>query len=316
MSKFSKTMKTLVKLGIFTGTVMYGINKFIEASALSRNMLQVEEGEYFKWSHGAVFFKKIGTGKPVLLLHDLDPASSGFEWHDIVNDLSKNCTVYIVDLPGCGRSSKVHGETYINYFYVRFLKEFIDEIIGEKTDVVATGFSGSFVVMASSIHEDIIDHITLINPVSPQLLSQQITVKSKLKKALIDCPILGTFLYYIDHSCEQLEFKFTEKAFFNPFVVTPKLIHTYYESSHLLKSNGRYLLSSLYGNYMNVNIDRAFSSLSNNITLIFGKQRATASSTAEEYTKLNPNAKCIFIAKTKMLPQIEAPHKLINYISK
>lgn len=314
MSKLSKTLKTLVKLGVFAGTVMYGINKFVESTALSKNMLPCDDGEYFKWSHGVVYYEKVGSGSPVLMLHDVDPASSGYEWNEIVKEYSKKHTLYIVDLPGCGRSGKIVGETYINYFYVRFLKEFIDEVIGEATDVVATGLSGSFVTMAASIHEDVINNITLINPVSPASLSAPIDIRSKIAKAILDCPILGTFIYYIEESKEQIEFRFTEKSFFNPFVVTPKLTQTYYESAHLLKANGKYLLSSLKGNYMNVNVERAFSSLNNHITLIFGKQVSDAEATAHTYARLNSNVKTIFIAKAKMLPQMEAPVKLLKYI--
>ena len=49
---------------------------------------------------------KFGSGKPLLLIHDLDPSSSAYEWNQLEQQLAKDFTVYSIDLPGCGRSDK------------------------------------------------------------------------------------------------------------------------------------------------------------------------------------------------------------------
>ncbi len=314
MSKMKKRIETLLKLGAFAAAVMYGVNMFIEYSAEKLNLLDSEDGEYFNWSQGTVYYNKIGEGSPLLLVHDLTPSSSAYEWHSIVEDLTLDHTVYVVDLPGCGRSDKNTQDAYINYYYVRFIKEFIDEVIGEKTDVIATGLSSSFVIMAASIHDSIIGHITMINPKSPDQLSAPVTVRSKAIKTLIDCPILGSLLYYIDNSTQQTEYLLTEKLFYNPFLVTSKMIRNYYKAAHMEGANGKYLLSSIHGNYMSANISRSFAAISNPVTIIFGKEVPGATSIASSYEMLNKNTKSILISKTKYLPQLEAPEKLLYYI--
>lgn len=53
------------------------INKAIQVSAISKNLLAEPEPLCFKWRLGNVHYTKEGTGKPLLLIHDLDTISSG-----------------------------------------------------------------------------------------------------------------------------------------------------------------------------------------------------------------------------------------------
>lgn len=149
-----KRLETLVKLGIFATIAMYFANKFVESSALLRKLLMNNSGKYYHRSQGAVYYTKQGSGAPLLLIHDLYPTSSGAEWNEVIEDLAKTNTVYTIDLPGCGRSAKPH-ITYINYFFVQLLHDFITDIIQEQTQVMATGISGSFTVMAAHMYPDL-----------------------------------------------------------------------------------------------------------------------------------------------------------------
>ena len=109
--------------------------------------LSSHPGHYNDWKHGRIYYTKTGSGAPLLLIHDLHPASSSYEWSRMMKKLEKTNTVYTIDLLGCGRSDKPN-ITYTNYLYVQLMNEFISNVINEKTDVIATGDSLSFVVMA------------------------------------------------------------------------------------------------------------------------------------------------------------------------
>ena len=77
--------------------------------------------------------------------------------------LEKKHTVYTIDLLGCGRSDKPN-LTYTNYLYVQLITNFIKDVIGEKTDVIATGTSSSFTVMACNMEKNLFKKLILINP--------------------------------------------------------------------------------------------------------------------------------------------------------
>lgn len=63
-------------------------------------------GDYYCWEYGDVFYRKSGSGKPLVLIRSLSPESSSFEWSKLIPYLEKSFTVYAVDLPGCGVSDK------------------------------------------------------------------------------------------------------------------------------------------------------------------------------------------------------------------
>lgn len=310
-----KRLETLLKLGIFAGIAMYFANKFVESSALLRKLLKTGSGKIYHWKHGSIYYTKQGHGDPILLIHDLYPSASGAEWNEIVEDLSVTNTVYFLDLPGCGRSCKP-AITYINYFYVQLVTDFVKEVIQTPTAVMATGISASFVTMAAHIDPEYFTELTFVNPESPAKLALIPAKTAKFTKAIMDCPILGTFLYYIFCSENELEYNFTEKYFYNPFLVSSKTVHTYYESAHLEQGNGRHLLASLHGNYVNTNIDLAYTELKQPVHLIFGKEQPGAEAIAAAYCKLNQETKVSYISKTKMLPQLEAPAKFLLIIQK
>ncbi len=75
--------------------------------------------------------KKKGSGSPVLLIHDLNHYSSSMEWDKVIGTLSKEHTVYMIDLLGCGKSDKP-AITYTCYLYVQLLTDFIRDIIGKR----------------------------------------------------------------------------------------------------------------------------------------------------------------------------------------
>lgn len=306
-----KRLKNLVKFGIFTAIVMHLANKAIESISLLRNLMNTRGGHYFNWDDYKIFYKKTGSGSPLLLVHDLDPSSSSQEWSAVVDKLSQNHTVYTIDLLGCGRSDKPN-ITYTNYHYVLLISEFIRQIVGKKTDILSTGKSGSFVILAASINKDLIGDITLINPESPAKLECIPDKRSKVLKWIMDCPILGTSIYYLMNAENQIEYNFSEKYFYNPFHLNTKIIHTYYESAHVGQGGGRHLMASLHGNYVNNTIRYALPKLEQTIHIIFGSEMNYARKIGKSYTELGNKILCSYVDKTKMLPQLEAPEDFLD----
>lgn len=140
--KTRNKLLTLLILSAGAATATAFINKAIKISATSKNVLNDPKSLCYKWRLGNIHYTKSGNGKPLLLIHDLTPASSGYEWTPLVNKLSENYTVYTIDLLGCGRSEKPN-LTYTNYLYVQLLSDFIKSEIGHRTDVIATGASAA-----------------------------------------------------------------------------------------------------------------------------------------------------------------------------
>lgn len=168
-------MKKLTKYAALTTAAagsIHLVNKSIFSLSLLENILDKKQGYYYEWKFGEIFYTKQGSGQPLLLIHDLDTRSCSYEWIETVNRLAENYTVYTIDLLGCGRSDKPI-LTYTNYLYVQLISDFTKFIIAEKTDVIVSGFSSSFVIMASLNDKSLFNRIIMVNPVSPKKLDKK-----------------------------------------------------------------------------------------------------------------------------------------------
>ena len=198
-----KNIKHFLFLAAAAGTGIHLMNRTVNRTACMKEILSSHPGHYYDWKHGRIYYTKTGSGAPLLLIHDLHPASSSYEWSRMMKKLEKTNTVYTIDLLGCGRSDKPN-ITYTNYLYVQLMNEFISNVINEKTDVIATGDSLSFVVMACQMESKYYDHIVGVCPTDLYELAKAPGRRKNMLKFLIELPIIGTFIYNMAVSRNQI----------------------------------------------------------------------------------------------------------------
>lgn len=308
-----KLLTTSILFALATG-IIYVINRLVFATAVLKNLLKSSADNYYNWRFGKVYYKKKGHGSPVLLIHDLTVYSSAYEWNKVVNELAETHTVYAIDLLGCGRSEKPR-ITYTNYLYVQLIADFIKNVIGEKADVIASGYSGSFTVLASYTNPEFISKIILINPPSLASLNKVPSKRSKLYKFILEFPIFGTLIYNIKTCQSNIQLLFTEKYLYNPFSVTPEMVDTYYEAAHKSLSNSKFLLSSLVAGYTNNNITHALKEINQSVTILYCEGETDSEKIAESYTTCNPAIESCMLKHAKHLPQLETPGKLLEILN-
>ena len=308
-----KLLTTSILFALATG-IIYVINRLVFATAVLKNLLKSSADNYYNWRFGKVYYKKKGHGSPVLLIHDLTVYSSAYEWNKVVNELAEAHTVYAIDLLGCGRSEKPR-ITYTNYLYVQLIADFIKNIIGEKADVIASGYSGSFTVLASYTNPEFINKIVLINPPSLASLNKVPSKRSKLYKFILEFPIFGTLIYNIKTCQSNIQLLFTEKYLYNPFSVTPEMVDTYYEAAHKSLSNSKFLLSSLVAGYTNNNITHALKEINQSVTILYCEGENDSEKIAESYTTYNPAIESCMLKHAKHLPQLETPGKFLEILN-
>lgn len=298
--------------GLATGCI-YGINKFIETTAKIKNLLSEHIGYFFEWRYGNIFYTKQGEGSPILLIHDLHPASSSAEWNTIIKNLEKDHTVYAIDLLGCGRSDKPNF-TYTNYMYVQLITDFTKKIIGKKTDVIATGDSCSFTLMAANMENEVFDKLFFISPPSLESLQLNPNHKNNFLKNILEFPVIGTFFYNIQMTERKITDLFEQKYFKKKSFISSKIKDFYYESAHTKQSSGRFLFGSIIGNYTNINIIPALKKIENQIYLIGSREDDKTVRIIDSYINYDENIETAYISNCKKLPQLEEPEKLYKVI--
>ena len=296
---------TALLLSVSTSAGIALLNRSIKMSALSKNLLSDSNACCYKWRLGNIHYTKVGTGKPLLLIHDLNHLSSGCEWEALIPLLKDQYTIYTIDLLGCGRSEKPN-LTYTNFLYVQLLSDFIKSEIGRRTNVIATGHSASLVTMACSYAPDLFEQLMFINPETFASCSQIPRKHTKLYKFLLDTPILGTLLYHIASSRKTIESAFAEQYFYNPYHVKTQSVDKFYEASHL-GSCPQATYSSIHCNYTKCSISRSLEKIDNSIYLIGGEEKSGIQDTLRDYIRCNPAIESSVIPETKHLPHLEKP---------
>lgn len=305
--------KLAIGTGILTTSTiaMHLINKFIEINVSQNKSLEYIPDLYYNWKFGEISYTKQGKGSPILLVHDLTTYSSGYEWHKIVDRLSTEYTVYCIDLLGCGNSDKPH-ILYTNFLYAQLITDFIKNVIGDTTTVVATGESASFVLAACNNNEELFGEIFMINPMDINVLTKSPNKLSSLITKIINTPILGTFLYNVFTRKEKVKSLFETDYYSNYTFEEDNIAKVYYESAHTKGS--KYLFASLSGFYTILNISHCVKSIKKNISIIVGNDLEEYKAIAEEYQDILSYVTIYEIENTKYLPQLEKPEEVAEVI--
>lgn len=314
MKKNRHKLLTISILFTLATGIIYIVNRIIFATAVLKNLLKSNANNYYNWRLGKLYYKKKGKGTPILLVHDLTIFSSAYEWNKVIDELAENHTVYAVDLLGCGRSEKPR-ITYTNYLYVQMISDFIKNVIREKTDIVASGYSGSFTLLSCHSDPDLFRKVILINPPSLGTLNKAPGKRNRLFKFLLELPIFGTLVYNMKTCQSNVQLLFTEKYLYNPFNVSPELVDTYYEAAHKGFSNSKFLLSSIIGCYTNNSINHALKDIDLSITILNGEAEPDIDETIDSYVNINPSIESFAIKHSKHLPQLETPGEFVEALN-
>jgi Predicted hydrolases or acyltransferases (alpha/beta hydrolase superfamily) len=299
--KFKKILKIFGAFTTFFGGLTL-VNKAIFKLAKHEDA-DFKIGEYFEWKYGNVHYKKSGTGKPIVLLHSLTIGGSHCEFRKNIEALSKKYTVYAVDLPGYGYSDKPK-ITYTAFTYASFINDFISQIVGQPSMVIASNGSGMFATIAAKLFSQNITHLTLI---SPNGISDKMAENSDFYyRTMLELPLHGTTVYNYFSSRKIIkEFLLTD-GFYAPENVDKTAIDTFYYPAHGTNSNVRYSYASYATKYMNMDINGYFQNLTMPICIIWGEELTTNPiENMDILKKLQPTAEFYIFENTKMFPHYE-----------
>ena len=310
MKKNKKIFFTLSGLVLAT---MYGMNRMEYHTCLSKGILSTDKKEHYSWRFGTITYHKKGTGAPLLLIHDLTPGSSSYEFSHIEDLLAQTNTVYTIDLLGYGHSDKPN-ITYTNYLYVQLITDFIKKVMGKKTSLAATGCSAVSAVMAIHNDAELADKLILIHPQDLYEGNQIPSAQLKLLKMFIDFPIIGTFIYNLHTNKASFQTQFLYEYFYRPTSDMDTIVDAYSESAHIDLCRGKYAYSSYLAKYGNTNCISALKNIDNSILLISGEKSTLSETNEGNYQYFNRSIETIRITNSKNLPQLENPKETAERI--
>lgn len=308
-----KKINKLIAFAACTTAGIYCVNRMIGYAATAKNLLMTKGGSFYNWKYGDIFYTVEGNGSPVLLIHDLHPASSTAEWTKVIRKLEKKHTVYCLDLLGCGRSDKPY-ITYTNYLFVQLINDFVKNVIQEETTLVATGSSASFAIMTNIMNPENFKKVIVINPEKISHELPQPDKKDIIYKYILDCPIFGTLLYNMEMNQKCLSKYLQNNCYSDSKVVPTTIGEMYFEAAHLGNEKGRHLLSSIRASYTDISVGHAIPKIEN-LSIIGSRERKNNQSLIDEYTKLNSKIDTVSLSGSKYLPQLEVPDKFCEVLN-
>lgn len=294
-------------------TAIHTINRVQYSLATVKNKMGCSENNYYEWRFGKIRYTKKGNGSPLLLIHDLKVGSSNYEYHKLVDTLSKDNEVYAIDLLGFGLSDKPN-LTYTSFLYVQLIIDFIKNVINKKTNIIASGDSVPIAIMACHNSPETIHKMIFINPQSLYKLNQIPSKQTKALKLLIEFPILGTFAYNIITNRNSIKNAFEEEYFFNPIKISEDDILTYIEAAHISDYRSKFVFSSYVGRYTNTNILHALKEINHSMYIIAGKEKENNDTIIDNYIYYNSSIEASYIEKTRHLSHMEQPEKVLEQI--
>ena len=307
-----KNIKHFLFLAAAAGTGIHLMNRTVNRTACMKEILSSHPGHYYDWKHGRIYYTKTGSGAPLLLIHDLHPASSSYEWSRMMKKLEKTNTVYTIDLLGCGRSDKPN-ITYTNYLYVQLISDFIKSEIGHRTSIITSGEAASIPLMACANNPDLFNQIMAINPLSLLDFSSIPGKTAKMYKCMIELPIIGTLLYNIASSKKMIMEELVTKKLYNPYSAKSSYVDACYEAAHR-GASPKSTFASIRCNYTKCNLVNALKKIDNSIYLVGGANIDNIEERLNEYKNYNSSIETILVPQTKELAHFEHPEKIAELV--
>ena len=305
----------LIKTGILGGTSIAGlaaVNKYLTKKYTSVN--KTHEYKAFSWRYpqGKINYVKRGTGKPLLLIHNLSVYSSCYEFSKVIDRLSEERTVYAIDLPGCGHSDKPK-MTYTAFTFVQVIYMFINEVIGKETDIIACGLSGAYAVVAKKSFSDKIGKVVLVNPVSLSALATPPTNADSVKKDVLNLPVTGSFLYNFATSPAGSRL-YTNSLFgSSENDVSRETSKAFCESAHIDGTGGKYLFNSIKKRFVYVNIKDSLKDL-DDISIVYGASEKVSKNNALGYRNINDKIVMYEISNAGKMPHFQSPSRFSTIV--
>ncbi len=277
----------------------------------------------YPWTEGTIHYTVRGRGEPMLLLHDLFPGSSSFEYRNVFATLAEHFRVFAPDLLGFGLSGRpnIH---YTPQLYVTLIEDLLRQALGatdQPAHVIAAGRSAPLATLAAAARPHLIRSLTLIEPVGllAPAAEARTSVAPQVARALLRAPLIGESVYTALVSRPGLR-RALRRRLANGAApggrVSDDVIDHYYAMGR--QRGARFAPADLLGAEPSAEASAAFADLSAPTLLIWG-QRDPARLVTEgrALRQAHPGAQ-LRIFPTGAMPHVEAPdafaHEVVGWL--
>ncbi len=181
----------------------------------------------WRWQGNTIVatYEVLGTGQPILLLPALSTISSRDELRGLAAYLAQKHQVFLLDWIGFGDSDRPN-MAYSPAVYKAFLRDFVQTTFKGPIVVMAAGHSAGYVMELAQKH--LWSWVVLLAPTwrgpLPTMMGEQRRRCYRVVQQMINLPILGQFLYFLNTTGILLRFMIGRHVFCDRVHITRDLI--------------------------------------------------------------------------------------------
>ncbi len=294
--------KKLLTAGLVVGGTlgaMAAYNRLTESLAGELDTVLTGEERRYPWKYGDMFYEVKGPrdAKPLLLVHGFGPGASSYEWRKNIDGLSEYFRVYAIDLLGFGLSDHPAID-YSAEVYADLISDFIREVIGKPTVVVARGLSSAYVIAGAYRRPQYFERLVLVSP-PPTILQELFPgALNAAVKTLLRLPIVGQFIYNLLTSRAAIRGYYDDQGFHNPGLITDELVEYIYTSAH--QPDSRYPAASLFSDSLVLDVHEPFARLQVPVVAVWGREGTlTPSEASGAFKRVNPRIEVRILDKSR-----------------
>jgi pimeloyl-ACP methyl ester carboxylesterase len=183
----------------------------------------------WRWEKVAISiaYETMGEGSPVLLLPALSTISSRDEMRELGKLLSINHKVYLLDWVGFGESDRPKIQ-YEPKVFRGLLRSFVRETFSEPIVVMAAGHTAGYVMDLVAEEPKPWSWVVLLSPTwrgpLPSMMGEGKRNSYRLVQGLINLPIVGQFLYWLNTTRGSLKFMMKRHVYANAANITKDVL--------------------------------------------------------------------------------------------
>lgn len=288
----SRTLKTIgIAAGIGAGATAAAAlwNRALAAQSPQLGQgIDAEQGQY-AWDGGHVSYSVGGSGTPIVLLHSHNAAASSYEVRRLFHALETDFRVYALDLPGYGRSERLP-RTYFADTYIRFLLDFVRDVVGPPAVIIAASVSAAQALVAASEQPNAISHLVLASPTGLSDDSAKSPAALQRLSTLAHVPVWGVSAYNALVSRKSIRWHLENLVYHNPWFVTHEMVDYAWSTSH--QPNAQFAPLSFLRGDLWPDARAAFAAAPQPLLLVWGdSDRLNPYERSEDLVEANPRAR-------------------------
>lgn len=262
----------------------------------------------------ARYYRREGSGVPIVLLHSINAAGSSYEMKPIFDHLAKTTDrpIYAMDWLGFGLSDRPPVR-YRPGLYQRHLRRFLTEHVGESADVIALSLASEYAATIANAYPALVRRLVFISPTALGPTNRSVVQRTAIEVA----SGVGAFeVLFARLSTRENIRRFYQKLVFSQDAEVPQdLVDYAYLTSHAKGAHfaPRWFVEGAL--FMHDYAWRTYTNLSVPVLIVL--PRATPDSVqafdrASELKGINPSIFELVTLPTGLLPQWEGPDLLFE----